>query len=93
LERCEVTDQTVSLAYVDPYQKGYRLEIEATRASGGFLHSPERTAMLQRVMESLTASIHVRLVERASGKIMFDETGKHAGLEVVGDLADLKVKE
>ena len=55
LERQEVTDRQVVLHYVDHRRDGYRLEIEATRASGGLLHSPERTAMLQRVMESLTA--------------------------------------
>jgi hypothetical protein len=91
LDRQEVTDQTVVLHYRDPRRDGYRLEIKATRATGGLLHSPERTAMLQRVMESLTASIHVRLVENATGKAVFDETGEHAGLEVVGNLPGLKV--
>ena len=42
--------------------------------------------MLQRVMESLTATIHVRLIENRTGAVLFDETGEHAGLEVVGDL-------
>jgi tocopherol cyclase len=91
LDRQEVTDQTVTLSYVDSRRDGYRLEIEATRATGGLLHSPERTAMLQRVMESLTATIGVRLVQNATGKTIFAGTGEHAGLEVVGELPRLKV--
>lgn len=92
LEQQDVTDRRVALRYVDPGREGYRLEIEATRATGGLLHSPERTAMLQRVMESLTATVHVRLVQNATGRVLFDETGEHAGLEVVGELPPLKVK-
>ena len=92
LKRLEVTDTQVTLHYVDPSQDGHRLEIEATRARGGLLHSPERTAMLQRVMESLTSTIKVRLIENHTGRAVFDETGEHAGLEVVGDLPGLKVR-
>ncbi len=92
LERQVVTDQQVVLHYVDSRRDGYRLEIEATRAAGGLLHSPERTAMLQRVMESLTAQIHVRLIHQGTDTIVFDETGKHAGLEVVGELPGMKFR-
>jgi hypothetical protein len=92
LARQDVSDQRVLLTYVDGRAEGYRLEIEATRASGGLLHSPERTAMLQRVMESVTATIHVRLIENRTGKVLFDETGRHAGLEVVGELPPLKAR-
>ncbi len=92
LERQEIDDRRVVLHYVDPRRDGCRLEIEASRATGGLLHSPERTAMLQRVMESLTASLHVRLVENATGKAIFEDTGEHAGLEVVGDLPPVKRK-
>jgi tocopherol cyclase len=92
LERQEVSDQRVVLHYADSRRDGYRLEVEATRASGGLLRSPERTAMLQRVMESLTATVHVRLLDNATGRVIFDEVGQHAGLEVVGDLPELKVK-
>ena len=86
LERQDVTDDRVFLVYAD---RRYRLEIEATRAAGGLLHSPERTAMLQRVMESLTATIHVRLIEKQTGLALFDDTGRRGGLEVVGQLPPL----
>ena len=90
LERQETTEEAVILHYVDGRRNGHRLEIIATRANGGLLHSPERVAMLQRVMESLTATIRVRLVEIGSGRVVFEDEGRHAGLEVVGDLPDLE---
>ena len=67
---------------------GLRLELTAARAGGGMLRSPERIAMLQRVEESLTASVHARLValEQGRERTLFDGTGRNAGLEVVGDL-------
>ena len=89
LIRQETTADAVTLHYVDGGRSGYRLEIVATHAHGGLLHSPERVAMLQRVMESLTSTIQVRLVEIGSERRVFEGEGRHAGLEVVGDLPAL----
>ncbi len=86
LEKQEVDDHTVRLQFSDKGSRGHRLEIEATRAQGGVLHSPERVAMLQRVTESLDATIRVRLIAQDTGQVLFDETGRNAGLEVVGEL-------
>jgi hypothetical protein len=41
-----------------------------------------------RVMETLSASIDVRL-ETLQGDVVFEGTGENAGLEVVGDLQRL----
>jgi tocopherol cyclase len=70
----------------------HRLEISALRAKGGLLHSPERIAMQQRVMESLTAQIGVRLVAIEVGRerVIFEDTGKHAGLEIVGPIDEIR---
>ena len=86
LERQEVTDDRVLLTLAD---REFRIEIGATRAAGGLLRSPERTAMQQRVVESLTARVWVRLTETATGRVLFEDTGEHAGLEVVGELPPL----
>ena len=84
-----------------PDNARYRLEIQAERASGGLLHGPyagesaptgESNAMLQRVMESLTAQVHVRLVRLGDGGqeiLLFDDTGRHAGLEISGELGEI----
>lgn len=74
---------------VGPFFEGRCAKIVATRAYCGLLHSPEGVAMLQRVMESLTATMQVRLVEINSGRVVFADTGRHAGLEGVGDLSGL----
>lgn len=65
---------------------GHRLEIVARRAAAGMLRSPERVAMIQRVPESLTATIAVRLIAlgRDGEREIFAGTGLHAGLEIVG---------
>jgi tocopherol cyclase len=88
LEHLAVTDDHVEIRVADRSagRGAFRLEVRAQRSEGGLLHSPERTAMLQRVMESLTATVQVRLIEQSSGHVVFEGEGKHAGLEVVGDL-------
>lgn len=94
LQRFEVDDDRVVLHLADrPGRAGsYRLEIIAQRSHAGLLHSPERTAMLQRVLESLTATVHVRLVAQgAAERVVFEGTGRHAGLEVVGPVDEMEV--
>jgi tocopherol cyclase len=70
----------------------HRLEIVARRAEGGLLHSPERVVMLQRVSESLTARLDVRLlaVEGGRERVVFEATGRHAGLEIVGPVDEIR---
>ena len=73
-----------------PQRQPHTLEIRADRAEGGLLHEPAagQGAMLQRVMESLTAQVHVRLV-REDGLVIFDDIGRHAGLEISGQLDEI----
>ena len=75
-----------------PGNTSHRLEIVAWRAGGGNLHSPERVAMLKRVLESLTARLDVRLlvVEGGRERIVFEGTGRHAGLEIVGPIHEIQ---
>jgi tocopherol cyclase len=70
----------------------HRLEIVAWRAEGGLLHSPERVAMQQRVLESLTARLDVRLLAVTGGQeqVVFAGTGRHAGLEIVGPIHEIQ---
>ena len=69
--------------------KSHRLEIVATQAEGALLQAPTPEGMGRRIAETLNAKIHVRLVNLKSGEIEFDEEGKYAGLEAVGDLQKL----
>ena len=85
LARLNLTDTQVKLRVED---KRYRLEIDAARSEGGLLHAPYRIDMLQRVTESLTATIAVRLMDR-SGGVIFEGTGRHAGLEINGAIQQI----
>jgi hypothetical protein len=81
-----LTDTQVILHAVN---RTHRLEIAAARSEGGLLHAPYRRDMLQRVTESLTAAITVKLVELGSGRVMFEGTGRHAGLEINGAIQQI----
>jgi hypothetical protein len=66
----------------------HRLEMTVRRAHSAPLKGPSRQNMGRRVDETLSAVVEVRLSTR-SGETLFLATGRHAGLEVHGDLARL----
>jgi hypothetical protein len=95
IERLDISDERVTWRIAGPLHRAgrqARLEITAWRAQGGLLHSPERVAMQQRVLESLTARLDVRLLAVQDGRetIVFEGAGRHAGLEVVGPTAEIQ---
>lgn len=61
-----------------------QLSLRATRPGGAFLHAPIRTEMHKRVEETLQAQISVTLTD-PSGRVLLQDTGACAGLEVHGD--------
>lgn len=95
IERLDLADTHVTWhmsGRTGPRHTPHRLEIVAWRAEGGLLHSPERVVMLQRVLESLTARIDVRLLTLTGGQegVIFERTGRHAGLEIVGPIQEIQ---
>lgn len=60
------------------------LDLDAERVRGGLLHAPLRTAMHQRVEETLDASIAFRHTDH-DGRVLLEGVGACAGLEVFGD--------
>jgi hypothetical protein len=66
----------------------YRLSLAACRVQGGLLRGPTRLDMGKRVLETLNATVHVRL-ETLQGELLFEGVGAHTGLEVMGDLPRL----
>ncbi len=66
----------------------HRLEMTATRAKGGLIHEPTGKQMLQRVEETMLATVAVRL-STTGGDVLFEGTGRNAGLEVQGDVKKL----
>jgi hypothetical protein len=63
----------------------HTLEISLDRPDfpAALLHAPTINGMDRRIEERLDASIQLRL--HAGKDLIFEETGRHAGLEVVGD--------
>jgi tocopherol cyclase len=69
-------------------ERKFTLEARAERESSGELKAPQAGKMERRISESVNASIHLRLLDR-KGNLIFEGTGTAAGLEIVGDKADL----
>jgi hypothetical protein len=88
IENLRVTDERVTWAVRD---RRYRLEMLAVRSEGGLVHAPRLNDMGGRVAETLTATVEVRLsaFERGGTRLVFEGTGRHAGLETAGDLERL----
>jgi len=85
IESLDISDDSVAWTVRD---RRHRLEMHAGRVHGGLLLGPTRVDMGTRVHETLNASIRVRLTT-LDGRVLFDGTGRHAGLEAVGDLPRL----
>lgn len=64
------------------------IELRAERVAGGLLHAPLRTAMHQRVEETMLATVQLRHLSR-SGEVLFESVGDCAAMEVFGDLERL----
>jgi hypothetical protein len=85
LEHLAVDERAVTWVMRD---RAYQLEIDATRAEGGPLRGPNTRNMGVRVPETLSAVVEVRLSRLNGGRpeVVLKDTGRYAGLEVVGDL-------
>jgi hypothetical protein len=64
------------------------MEMQAVQAGGGLIYGPTQHNMGRRVDETLDASLRVCLSERGGG-VLFEGHGRHAGLEINGDLQRL----
>jgi len=84
-EALSITDDRVTWTLRDRHQ---RLELVAYRAKGGLLHEPTRSNMLQRVEETMLATVEVKLTSLA-GDTIFAGQGSNASLEVNGDIPRL----
>ncbi len=91
IEQLELTDTHVHWSMTGRTQGArHRLDLDAERAEGGLLHAPDRTAMVARIVESLTATVETRLSALDGGeRVVFAGTGRYAGLEIAGDLATI----
>jgi len=84
----DVTDNNIRIRLEN---KGYRLDINADRSEGVELPAPKLGEMTAKVNESLHSSINVTLLRKnGSGtELIYSGTGRNAGLEFVGNVAEL----
>jgi len=85
IESLQIFDDHVDWVLVNHQ---YRLSRIVCRVQGGLLRGPTRLDMGKRVLETLNATVHVRL-ETLQGALLFEGVGSHTGLEVMGDLPRL----
>ena len=81
-EALQITDDRIDWTLADSRTS---LEIRAHRASAGLLHGPTRERMEHRIGETMQAELEIRLLDRRTRTILVG-LGRHAGLEVHGDL-------
>jgi hypothetical protein len=84
----EVTDNNIRVRLEN---KKYRLGIIADRLEGVELPVPKLGEMKAKVNESLRSDIYVELLRKNGHRteLIFSGTGRNAGLELVGDIAEL----
>ncbi|MEP4146071.1 MAG: tocopherol cyclase family protein [Halioglobus sp.] len=86
IEQLSVDDHSYRLVVQD---REHRLEINATRSEGGLLHAPYNKRMIERVAETMTSQIDIRLERRADGSLVYEGRGEHGCLEVQGELGSI----
>jgi len=89
--RSKLVKAFANLEYVEIEMENprYHLEIIAVRDAPTALASPILGLMDGRIEETMNATIHIKLSERRSGKILYMDKGKHGGLEVAGNVEEL----
>lgn len=88
IDKIAISDDTVELTIID---RKHKLEITAYKSEGATLLAPYDENMLGRVSETLDSKILFKFYKK-SGKnynLIYESEGKHAGLEVTGDVKEL----
>jgi len=64
----------------------FRLEVDSLKSEGGILHAPYGKSMVERVAETMTSEVELRFSSLADDRTLYTGRGRHACLEVQGDL-------
>lgn len=81
-------EQQVNLVYEN---RKHRLEILAHRQAGATLAYPIADFIGSKIEETMTASIKVQLTDNISKKIILEDTGRNAGLNVAGNVSEVMI--
>jgi tocopherol cyclase len=69
--------------------KLHRLSITVLRESATSLASPIQGLMDGRIEESMISTLEVLLTDKQTGRVILDDTGRNAGLEVAGRIGEI----
>lgn len=69
----------------------FTVEFEGVKGRRGALLAPVSGVMERTIHESIDASIHVKLIDR-DGLILYEGNSSVAGLELVGEISKLKIR-
>ena len=86
--RAQLVDNQIFLSFKDGKNQ---LDISATKAGTGSLVAPIKGDMTGKVNESLQAEVAVKFYE--NGKLLYEGTGRNAGLEAAGAVEALLTDE
>ena len=82
LKHCSISEKQVCLQMEN---KKYALSINTTREKATVLTAPISGFMDARIEESTNAHLQVQLTDRKTGKIILEDIGSSAGIEVAGN--------
>lgn len=82
-----IGDQSLSMQYKN---KNYTMTLIVQRAEGGTLASPVFGVMEGRIKETMKSIILVTLSNTKTHEVLFKDQGEHAGLEVAGEIDQLR---
>ena len=88
LIRSQVSNSTVEIIIIN---KKYRLELVVERSAATELASPIFGFMDGRISESMTSTVHVKLIDQKQKEVVFEESGRNTALEVAGNITEILV--
>jgi tocopherol cyclase len=86
LSRASMSGSTIKLVFNN---SSYSLELLAFPDISAPLSAPIRGAMEGRIEESMSSVVEVKLTEVKSGRVLLNDSGKHASLELAGDIGSI----
>jgi tocopherol cyclase len=89
ITKLQLEDDKVAITLQNRKEK---LEIMAFKSKGAELAAPIMGKMEGRILESITAKIHIKLfnIKKKTEQLIFDDIGTNAGLEIGGKIEKLR---
>ena len=87
VKRCKINDKQVKIEIENPK---HILKVLVYRSKTATLAAPIQGFMDAKIDESMTSKIEVKLIERKTNTIIFDDVGRNAGCEVAGNYSILQ---